>query len=84
MKNLLKEIENKIKKNIPIDKINIIDNSEKHKKHKFFDKNRLHLHLNLESKFLKTKDRLTAQRIIYKVLENELKFSIHALEIKIK
>ena len=84
MKNLLKEIENKIKKNIPIEKINIIDNSEKHKKHKFFDKNRLHLYLNLESEFLKNKDRLTAQRIIYKVLEDELKFSIHALEIKIK
>ena len=84
MKNLLKEIENKIKKNIPLEKINIVDNSEKHKKHKFFDKNRLHLYLNLESEFLKNKDRLTAQRIIYKVLEDELKFSIHALEIKIK
>ena len=84
MKNLLKEIENKIKKNIPLEKINIVDNSEKHKKHKFFDKNRLHLDLNLESEFLKNKDRLTAQRIIYKVLEDELKFSIHALEIKIK
>ena len=84
MKNLLKEIENKIKKNIPIEKISIINNSEKHKRHKFFDKNRLHLYLDIESKFLKTKDRLTAQRIIYKVLGDELKFSIHALEIKIK
>ena len=37
MNNFLKFLENKIKKNIEIESILIIDNSNLHKKHKFFN-----------------------------------------------
>ena len=37
MKKFLESIEEKLKKNIDIETIKIIDNSDKHRKHKFFD-----------------------------------------------
>ena len=46
-------IENKIKKNIDVEKIRILDKSDKHKSHKSFDPHKYHLYLEIESKFLK-------------------------------
>jgi BolA protein len=83
MENFLKSIEKKIKENIKVEEIIIIDNSHKHKKHKFFDVNKYHLYLKVKSKYLSTLSRLDSQRIIMKTLEEELKTKIHALEIKI-
>ena len=77
-------IENKIKKNIDVEKIRILDKSDKHKSHKSFDSHKYHLYLEIESKFLKSLDQLEAQRNIMKILADELKSKIHALEIKIK
>ncbi len=77
-------IENKIKKNIDVEKIIVLDNSYKHKKHKSFDVNKRHLYLEIESKFLRSVSQLEAQRNIMKILKDELKKNIHALEIKIK
>ena len=45
MNDFLKFIENKIKKNIKVENILIIDNSNLHKKHKFFDSEKYHLNL---------------------------------------
>ena len=53
MKDFLKLIEKKIKDKISIEKIIVIDNSSKHKTHKFFDKNKYHICLQIESKYLK-------------------------------
>jgi BolA family transcriptional regulator, general stress-responsive regulator len=83
MTNFLKIIEAKIKKNIEIEKIKIIDNTHKHKTHKFFDVNKHHLCLYIQSKYLSGLNRQDAQRIIMKLLEEEMKLKIHALEIKI-
>ena len=76
-------IEKKIKDNIKIDNIKIIDNSEKHSKHKFFNKNKVHLMLIIESNFLKSLNRIDAHKKITKVLEDEMKNKIHSLEIRI-
>ena len=83
MENFLKIVEKKIVKNIKVEKIIIIDNSYKHKKHKFFDVNKYHLYLEVKSKYLSTLSRLESQRLIMKILDEELKDKIHALEIKI-
>jgi BolA family transcriptional regulator, general stress-responsive regulator len=83
MTNFLEIIEDKIKKNIEIEKIKIIDNTDRHKTHKFFDINKRHLCLNIQSKYLNGLTRQKAQRIIMKLLEEEMKLKIHALEIKI-
>ncbi len=84
MKDILNLVEGKIKNNLKVEKVKVIDNSHKHKKHKFFDADKYHLYLEIESEYLKNLSKLDAQRLIMKVLEEELKTQIHALEIKIK
>ena len=84
MSEYLKQIEHKIKKNISLEEIKIIDNSSKHAGHKFYDKSKFHLSLQIKSKYLNQKDKLSAQREIFKVLKDDLKEKIHALEINIK
>ena len=77
-------IEKRIKKNINLENIKIIDNSFKHKKHKFYKADKCHLYIEIESKFLKSLNKIDAQRNIMKILKDELKTKIHSLEIKIK
>ena len=84
MKDFLKLIEKKIKDKISNEKIIVIDNSSKHKTHKFFDKNKYHICLLIESKYLSGLKRIDSQRLIMSILSEELKSQIHALEIKIK
>jgi BolA family transcriptional regulator, general stress-responsive regulator len=84
MNDFLELVENKIKKNIKIEKILIIDNSSKHKKHKFFEAEKHHIRLEIESVYLKSLNKINAQRKIMTILSEELKTKIHALEIKIK
>jgi len=84
MKNYLKYIETKIKENLKIENLNIIDNTSKHKTHKFFDHNKYHLCLEIESNYLKNMKRIDAQRVLFTILKEEMKTKIHALEIKIK
>ena len=84
MNDFLSFIENKIKKNIKVEKILIVDNSNQHKKHRFFDSEKYHLRLEIQSSYLKSLDKIVAQRQIMSLLAQELKNKIHALEIKIK
>ena len=84
MNDFLSYIENKIKKNIEIEKILIVDNSNRHKKHKFFDSEKYHLRLEIKSTYLSSLNKIIAQRQIMSLLAKELKTKIHALEIKIK
>ncbi len=84
MKNFLEIVKHKIEKKFVIEKINILDNSSKHSKHKFFDKDKYHLCLEIDSKYLKSIDKIKAHREIMNVLKMELKTKIHALEIKIR
>jgi|TARA_B100000787_G_C16084041_1_gene245825 stress-induced morphogen len=84
MNDFLSFIENKIKENIKVEKILIIDNSNQHRKHRFFDSEKYHLKLEIESNYLSSLDKVKAQRQIMSILAKELKNKIHALEIKIK
>ena len=84
MKEYFEEIKQKLKKNINLENIEIIDNSHKHKKHKFFSANRFHLKLIIKSQYLNSISRLSAQQKIMKILEKDLKKKIHAIEIKIE
>ena len=84
MKNYLKDIESKLKKNIQIDEIKIVDNSNKHKGHRFFSPDKLHIHLKIKSSFLNSIKRLDAQKLIMKVLKEDLESKIHALEISLE
>ena len=83
MENYFKEIEKKLEKKFKFEKIEIIDNSYKHKGHKFFSEDKYHLHLKIKSLYLKSITRLSAQKIIMNTLKEDLKKKIHALEISI-
>tara|TARA_B100001121_G_scaffold130460_1_gene114365 strand:+ start:336 stop:590 length:255 start_codon:yes stop_codon:yes gene_type:complete len=84
MENYFKEIEKKLEKKIKFEKLEIIDNSDKHRGHKFFSKDRYHLHLKIKSIYLKSISRINAQKMIMNTLKDDLKNKIHALEISIE
>ena len=84
MKNYFEEICTKLNDEIEIEHIDIVDNSHKHKKHKFFSPEKFHLHLKIKSLYLNSISRVNAHKIIMKVLKNELSTKIHALEISIE
>jgi BolA protein len=84
MKNYFNEIKIKLMENIKIEKLEIVDNSHKHRGHKFFSSEKFHLHLKIESSYLKSISRINAQKLIMKTLQEDLKNKIHALEISIE
>ena len=84
MKNYFEEICIKLNDEIEIEHIDIVDNSHKHKGHKSFSPEKFHLHLKIKSLYLNSLSRLNAQKMIMKVLKDDLKKKIHALEISIE
>jgi BolA family transcriptional regulator, general stress-responsive regulator len=84
MKNYFEEIRQKLNNKIDIENIEIVDNSHKHKGHRYFSPEKFHLHLKVKSLYLSSLSRVSAQKMIMKVLSNELKTKIHALEISIE
>ena len=84
MKNYFDEICKKLNDEIEIEDIKIVDNSHKHTGHKFFSPEKFHLHLKIKSLYLNSISRVSAQKIVMKVLNKDLKTKIHALEISIE
>jgi BolA protein len=84
MKNYFDEIDTKLKKQIEIEELVIVDNSHKHKGHKFYLPEKFHLHLKIRSSYLTSISRVDAQKLIMKVLKEDLNTKIHALEISIE
>ena len=80
---LIEIVKNKISKNIPCDKIEIEDKSFLHKNHISNDKNKHHIKLVINSKYLKEKNKIDSTKEIYKVLDEELKNYIHSIQILI-
>ena len=84
MKNYFEEICIKLNSGIEIEHIDIVDNSHKHKKHKSFSPEKFHLHLKIKSLYLNSISRVNAQKMIMKILKEDLNTKIHALEISIE
>ena len=84
MKNYFEEICIRLNREIEIEHIDIVDNSHKHKKHKFFSPEKFHLHLKIKSLYLNSISRVNAQKMIMKILKEDLNTKIHALEISIE
>ena len=80
----LKKIKAKINNKLSPEQILLIDNSYLHTKHKSFDSNKCHLKLIIKSKKLKNMGKIDAHKIIFSILNDEMKNKIHALEIEIK
>tara|TARA_B000000532_G_scaffold160366_1_gene129253 strand:+ start:408 stop:665 length:258 start_codon:yes stop_codon:yes gene_type:complete len=78
------EIKKKLLNKFQIENLEIVDNSYKHKKHKFFSPGKFHIHLKIKSSYLNSLPKLKAQKMIMKTLEEDLKSKLHALEISIE
>ena len=74
-------IEKKISQNISCKKIIIEDKTDLHKNHKGHDKNKFHIKLIIKSDELLKMKRIESTKKIYKILDNELKYYIHSIEI---
>ena len=79
----LETIKEKIVNNIQVNKIEIIDNTHIHKKHKSFNKSKLHLKIIIESDSLKSFNKIDSHKKIINLLKDEIEKKIHSLEIKI-
>ena len=83
MKRFIQLIKKKIKDNLEVSKLEIIDNSFKHINHKSFKKDKLHLKIIIESDQLKSLNKVQAHQRVMNILKDEIKDKIHALELKI-
>ena len=84
MKNYFEEIQSKLNEELELEDIEIVDNSHKHKGHKFYSPEKFHLQLKIKSLYLNSISRVSAQITVMKVLSEDLKTKIHALEISIE
>tara|TARA_S200000501_G_scaffold359216_1_gene384850 strand:- start:569 stop:823 length:255 start_codon:yes stop_codon:yes gene_type:complete len=80
----INQIEEKIKNKIKLEEIKITDNTSAHKNHKTFQKDKLHLILEIKSNYLNQLKRLDAEKILMETLKDEFQQNIHALEIRLK
>jgi len=80
---LIAIVKKKLNNNIKIENIIIEDKSFLHKKHKNNEKSKFHLKITIQSTELKTKKKIERSRQIYKILDDEIKFHIHSLQILI-
>ena len=80
---LIKIVKNKLNKNIICEKIEIQDKTFLHKNHSSNEKNKFHIKIIIPSKYLKEKNKIESTKKIYKILEEELKNSIHSIQILI-
>ena len=78
------EIKKKLVNKFNIENLEIIDNSNKQKRHKNFSPDKFHLHLKIKSLYLSSLPRVNAQKMIMKTLKEDLKYKLHALEISIE
>ena len=78
---LSKKIENKLLKDASIKDVKIIDNTYKHLKHSSHQTGKFHIKLEINSDILKKTSRIHSNKVIYKILSEELKTDIHSLQI---
>ena len=68
--NFLDEVKKKINQELKPESIILIDNSHLHTKHKYFDSNKYHLKIKIQSKELKSLGKIEAHKKIFSVLKN--------------
>ena len=80
---LIAIVKTKLQDKIVIEKIKIEDKSFLHKNHAGHQKGKFHIKLVINSEELKKLNRIESNKMIYKVLDQELKEHIHSLQILI-
>tara|TARA_R110002096_G_scaffold309403_4_gene504042 strand:- start:74035 stop:74301 length:267 start_codon:yes stop_codon:yes gene_type:complete len=78
-------IESKMNKAINCEFLEVIDESHKHAGHAGArPEGETHFHINMVSSDLKGKSRVESQRMVYKILADELAGPVHALSLNLK
>ena len=80
----LEKVKEKINNKLSPEQILLIDNSYLHTKHKSYASNKFYLKLIIKSKKLNNMGKIDAHKVIFSILNDEMKNKIHALEIEIK
>tara|TARA_B100000945_G_C19948108_1_gene397222 strand:+ start:158 stop:418 length:261 start_codon:yes stop_codon:yes gene_type:complete len=78
---LSKIVKKKILDNKLIEKVEILDKSFMHKNHSSNQAGKFHLRLIIDSIELKKKNKVISNKLIYKILEEEMKLYIHSIQI---
>ena len=80
---LIAIVKKKLQKQINIENIKIEDKSFLHKNHAGNQEGKFHLKISLISNELKTMNKIESNKKIYKILDKEIKESIHSIQILI-
>ena len=80
---LIAIVKKKLSNQINIETINIEDKSFLHKNHKGNQEGKYHLKIYIVSDELKKMNKIESNKKIYKILDRELKESIHSIQILI-
>ena len=78
---LIAIVKNKLEEKIIVQNIKIEDKSFLHKNHKGNKEGKFHLKLIINSNELAKKSKIDSTKIIYNILEDELKEHIHSIQI---
>ena len=79
--NLIEIVKKKICNKIECERIYVEDKTFLHKKHKNFDSKKFHLRVKIKSLELKSKKKIEANRLIFDILEREIKDYIHSIQL---
>ena len=79
--NLIETVKKKICNKIECERIYVEDKTFLHKKHKNFDSKKFHLKVKIKSLELKSKKKIEASRLIFDILEQEMKDYIHSIQL---
>ena len=80
---LIAIVKKKLQNQINIESIKIEDKSFLHKNHAGNQEGKFHLKISLNSSELKTMSKIESNKKIYKILDKEMKESIHSIQILI-
>ena len=80
---LIAIVKKKLQNQINIEDIKIEDKSFLHKNHAGNQKGKFHLKISLISNELKIMNKIESNKKIYKILDKEMKESIHSIQISI-
>ena len=80
---LIAIVKKKLQNQTEIKNVFIEDKSFLHKKHASNQVDKFHLKINIKSDELKKKSKIESTKIIYKILDQELKKYIHSIQILI-
>ena len=78
---LFEIVKKKILDNDLIEEVELEDKSFLHENHKSNNPNKFHIKLKIKSEKLKNKSRIESNKLIFRILDKEMKENIHSLQI---